>query len=187
MAKSSLALELYLPRVVVCRRLVNSGAIPTLRARSACLPRRMLKPFIILKSPRRLPPSPLKLAASSPSTTSRSRSAPPTGGTTCGSSRPMGQGLAALIALNILEGFDLKQFPRESAESYHLQLETMKLAFVDAQRYISDPERVTIPTRELLSREYAARRRALIGDQALLPEPGEPLAGGTVYLCTADA
>src|SRR6266700_8344450 len=100
---------------------------------------------------------------------------------------PNGQGLAALIALNILEGFDLKQFPRESAESYHLQLEAMKLAFVDAQRYISDPERVTIPTRELLSREYAARRRALIGDQALLPEPGEPLAGGTVYLCTADA
>ena len=99
---------------------------------------------------------------------------------------PNGQGLAALIALNILEGFDLKQFPRESAESYHLQLEAMKLAFVDAQRYISDPERVTIPTRELLSREYAARRRALIGDQALLPEPGEPLAGGTVYLCTAD-
>jgi gamma-glutamyltranspeptidase/glutathione hydrolase len=100
---------------------------------------------------------------------------------------PNGQGLAALIALNILEGFDLKQFPRESAESYHLQLEAMKLAFVDAQRYISDPERVTIPTRELLSREYAARRRALIGDQALLPEPDEPLAGGTVYLCTADA
>ena len=100
---------------------------------------------------------------------------------------PNGQGLAALIALNILEGFDLKQFPRESAESYHLQLEAMKLAFVDAQRYISDPERVTVPTRELLSKEYAARRRALIGERALLPEPGEPLKGGTVYLCAADA
>ena len=100
---------------------------------------------------------------------------------------PNGQGLATLIALNILEGFELGQLPRESVESYHLQMEAMKLAFVDAQRYIADPERVAVPTRELLSKEYAARRRALIGEQALLPEPGDPLKGGTVYLCAADA
>ncbi|MDQ2716825.1 MAG: gamma-glutamyltransferase family protein [Chloroflexota bacterium] len=100
---------------------------------------------------------------------------------------PNGQGLAALIALNILEGFELGKYPRESAESYHLQIEAMKLAFVDAQRYIADPERAPVPTRELLSKEYAARRRALIGEQALLPESGEPLRGGTVYLCAADA
>ena len=53
---------------------------------------------------------------------------------------PNGQGLAALIALNILEGFDLGSIPRDSAESYHRQLEAMKLAFADAQRYIGDPE-----------------------------------------------
>ncbi len=100
---------------------------------------------------------------------------------------PNGQGLAALIALNILEGFDLGALERESAESYHLQIEAMKLAFADAHRYIADPERSSIPTRELLSKEYAARRRALIGEEALLPEPGNPLKGGTVYLCTADA
>ncbi|MFL5625084.1 MAG: gamma-glutamyltransferase family protein [Ktedonobacteraceae bacterium] len=100
---------------------------------------------------------------------------------------PNSQGLTALIALNILEGFDLRKFPRASVESYHLQLEAIKLAFVDAQRYIADPERVDVPTRELLAQEYAARRRALIGDQALHPEPGEPLTGSTVYLCAADA
>lgn len=100
---------------------------------------------------------------------------------------PNGQGLAALIALNILEGFDLAQYPRESVESYHLQIEAMKLAFVEALRYIADPERVNVPVRELLSKEFAARRRALIGEQALLPEASEKLSGDTVYLCAADA
>lgn len=100
---------------------------------------------------------------------------------------PNGQGLAALIALNILEGFDLAHHPRESVESYHLQLEAMKLAFVDAHHYICDPEHTAVPTDELLSKQYAAQRRTLIGEQALLPEAGDPLQGGTVYLCTADA
>jgi gamma-glutamyltranspeptidase/glutathione hydrolase len=100
---------------------------------------------------------------------------------------PNGQGLAALIALNLLEGFDLGKYPRESAERYHLQIEAMKLAFVEAQRYIADPERVSVPTSNLLSKAFAAKRRALIGDQALLPEPSERLTGDTVYLCTADA
>lgn len=100
---------------------------------------------------------------------------------------PNSQGLAALIALNILEGFDLAQYPRESVESYHLQIEAMKLAFVEAQRYVADPERVSVPVQELLSKEFAARRRALIGEQALLPEPSEKLTGDTVYLCAADA
>lgn len=98
---------------------------------------------------------------------------------------PNGQGLTALLALNILEGFELGKYPRESAESYHLQIEAMKLAFVDTQRFIADPERVSVSTNELLSKEFAARRRALIGQQALLPEPSEhllkeiPLIGGS--------
>ncbi len=102
---------------------------------------------------------------------------------------PNGQGLAALLALNILEGFDLgPAIPRESTRSYHLQLEAMKLAFVDAHRYIADPEYggVAIPVAELLSKSYAAHRRALIGEQALRPEPGNPAESDTVYLCTAD-
>jgi gamma-glutamyltranspeptidase/glutathione hydrolase len=104
---------------------------------------------------------------------------------------PNGQGLAALIALNILEGFDLglPAMPRESVESYHLQLEAMKLAFADAHRYIGDPDYqagAAIPVAELLSKSYATRRRALIGKRALKPESGNPLASDTVYLCAAD-
>lgn len=100
---------------------------------------------------------------------------------------PNGQGLAALIALNILEGFDLTDMPRESVESYHLQVEAMKLAFADAHRYIADPERVMVPVAELLSKEYAAERRSLIEERALVPEPGDPLKRDTVYLCAGDA
>src|SRR5260370_8325981 len=63
----------------------------------------------------------------------------------------------------------------------------MKLAFADAHRTIADPERVSVPTAELLSKEFAARRRALIGKQALLAEPSAHLTGDTGYLCAADA
>jgi len=99
---------------------------------------------------------------------------------------PNGQGIAALLALDILEGFDLARYPRESADSYHLQIEAMKLAFADAQRYVSDPEHSSIPVSGLLDKSYAAGRRALIGERALLPSAGAPLPGGTVYLCAAD-
>lgn len=100
---------------------------------------------------------------------------------------PNGQGLAALLALNILENFDLASIPRDSIQSYHLQLEAMKLAYTDAHRYIADPDHAQVPTAELLSPAYATRRSALIGREALLPAPGEPLKSDTAYLCTADA
>lgn len=100
---------------------------------------------------------------------------------------PNGQGLTALIALHILDGLDLSELSRESSQSYHLQIEAIKLAFADAQRYIADPERAAVPTEALLSPEYAARRRALIGDRALEPVAGDPLKGGTVYLCATDS
>jgi gamma-glutamyltranspeptidase/glutathione hydrolase len=99
---------------------------------------------------------------------------------------PNGQGIAALIALNVLEGFDLTRHPRESVDSYHLQIEAMKLAFADAQRYVADMERADVPVRGLLDKRYAAQRRRLIGHEALLPTAGEPARGGTVYLCAAD-
>ena len=51
---------------------------------------------------------------------------------------PNGQGISALAALNILEGCDVRAHPRESTESYHLQIEAMKLAFVDALRYVAN-------------------------------------------------
>ncbi|MEO5953404.1 MAG: gamma-glutamyltransferase family protein [Chloroflexia bacterium] len=99
---------------------------------------------------------------------------------------PNGQGITALIALNILEGFDLTNLKRDSARSFHLGIEAIKLAFADAHRYIADPEFADVPVAGLLSKEYAGRRRALIGDQALQPAPGDPYSGGTVYLCATD-
>lgn len=100
---------------------------------------------------------------------------------------PNGQGITALIALNILEGFDLTKYPQLSSERLHLVIEALKLAFADAHRYVADPQLEAVPTQELLSKEYAARRRALIDASQALPaaEPGDPL-GDTVYLCTAD-
>jgi gamma-glutamyltranspeptidase / glutathione hydrolase len=99
---------------------------------------------------------------------------------------PNGQGLTALIALNILEGFDLGRLPRESSKAYHLQLEAMKLAYADAHQYIADPEQVDVPTRGLLSKDYGAQRRGLIDEWARPRQPGDPVRGGTVYLCAAD-
>lgn len=100
---------------------------------------------------------------------------------------PNGQGIATLAALNILEGFDLSSLPRNSVESFHLQIEAMKLAFADAQRYVGDPEHVEIPVEGMISKPYAAERRTLIGDDALDPGPGLPPQSDTVYLCTADS
>lgn len=97
---------------------------------------------------------------------------------------PNGQGLIALMALNILKGF--KFTAKDTLDTYHKQIEAMKLAFIDGKKYITDPSRMPYKTEELLSETYAEKRRKLIGDQALLPEPGKPPTGGTVYLATAD-
>ncbi len=99
---------------------------------------------------------------------------------------PNGQGIAALSALNILEGFDLSTIPRETTESYHLQIEAMKLGFADAHRYVADMEQSDVPMAGLLDKEYASQRRRLITDCAMQPEAGEPPHGGTVYLCAVD-
>ena len=78
---------------------------------------------------------------------------------------PNGQGIAALVGLNILSGFDLAQHPRDSVEAYHLQIEAMKLAFSDARRYVADPEHAEVPIAGLLDAGYAAERRALIAER----------------------
>jgi gamma-glutamyltranspeptidase/glutathione hydrolase len=85
------------------------------------------------------------------------------------------------------ERFGRLPFADLSGERYHLQIEATKLAVADAHRYIADPDHVPVPVAGLLAPEYARRRRALIGARALVPEPGEPDRGGTVYLCAADA
>ena len=97
---------------------------------------------------------------------------------------PNGDGIVALMALNILKGFDFSC--RDCADTIHKQLEAMKLAFADGNRYVADPRYMKVTTDELLSEEYAEKRRALITDTARMPEPGDPKGSGTIYLCTAD-
>ncbi|OEF99935.1 gamma-glutamyltransferase [Vulcanibacillus modesticaldus] len=97
---------------------------------------------------------------------------------------PNGQGLVALLALNILKGFDFAI--RDSVDTYHKQIEAMKLAFVDGQKYITDKAKMSVKVNDMLSDLYAKERRSLITDTAIYPEAGAPAKGGTVYLATAD-
>ncbi|MWJ28533.1 gamma-glutamyltransferase [Halomonas sp. ZH2S] len=97
---------------------------------------------------------------------------------------PNGQGLVALMALRILEG--LKIDSRDNPHTLHQQLEAMKLAFIDGQTHITQPEFMSHSVEALLSDDYTRTRRALIGEQALDPTPGKPTGGGTVYFSTAD-
>lgn len=99
---------------------------------------------------------------------------------------PSGQGLVALQALAILDGLPFKPEDMLKPETAHRQIEATKLAFADGLRYITDPRHMTVTPAELLSAAYTERRRALIGAEARMPEPGQPGGGGTVYLATAD-
>ena len=71
---------------------------------------------------------------------------------------PNGQGIAALIALNIIENIDFSDSSIESALLLHYKIEAMKIAFQDALWYVADPEKVKIPVDELLSKTYAKQR-----------------------------
>lgn len=99
---------------------------------------------------------------------------------------PSTPGIAALTALNILEGFDIGRLPRECSESYHLQVEAIKIALGDAYRYLADPDRANVPWRERLEKRYADEQRRHINSSALTSPPCAPPQGSTVYLCTAD-
>jgi gamma-glutamyltranspeptidase/glutathione hydrolase len=101
---------------------------------------------------------------------------------------PNGQGIVALMALGILGNFDLASLAVDGADSLHLQIEATKLAFADAYRYVSDPATMEFGAGKLLDGGYLAQRAKSIDmRKAQNPPPGEPLAGGTVYLTTADA
>ena len=97
---------------------------------------------------------------------------------------PNGHGLVALMALNILKGFEFTA--KDCVETYHRQFEAMKLAFVDGRKFIAAPQSMTVSVETLLSDAYAAERRRQIGTVALEPAPGRPPGGGTVYLAVAD-
>ena len=101
---------------------------------------------------------------------------------------PNGQGIAALIMLGILRQHDIRDYPVDSADSLHLQIEAMKLAFADAHRYVSDPATMDVKSSALLDPGYL-RERALLIDMKKANDPsyGIPPRGGTVYLTAADA
>ncbi|MEM9564993.1 MAG: gamma-glutamyltransferase family protein [Actinomycetota bacterium] len=100
---------------------------------------------------------------------------------------PNGQGIAALLALGMLERTDLADRPQIDPGAWHLQIEAMKLAFADSDTYVGDQQRVDVPVDGLLDPAYLTERAALIGDRAGPAPNGEPRRGGTVYLCAADA
>jgi gamma-glutamyltranspeptidase / glutathione hydrolase len=100
---------------------------------------------------------------------------------------PNGQGIAALIALGILEKFGVGELPLDSAESQHLQIEAMKLAFADVYRYVADPRAMDVTPEQMLDDAYLSARAKLIDrEKATHFDFGMPRAGGTIYLSTAD-
>ena len=101
---------------------------------------------------------------------------------------PNGQGIASLMALGILQHFDLARLGPESPEALHLQIESMKLAFADVYRHVADPRHMRVATAELLDPGYLEQRAARIDrDRAQVFGPGVPPRSGTVYLTAADA
>ena len=102
---------------------------------------------------------------------------------------PNGQGLAALLGLNILEGFDLTELPPLSTPRLHMEIEAMRLAFADTSWYVADPVFSPAPLEQLLSKEYAAERRQLLDpNRATLDQRyGTPTSGSdTVYFSVVD-
>ncbi|MGP1615495.1 MAG: gamma-glutamyltransferase family protein, partial [Pollutimonas bauzanensis] len=100
---------------------------------------------------------------------------------------PNGQGIAALVALGIAERLDLRNFPVDSLQSQHIQIEAMKLAFADLYRYAADPRGMTVTPAQMLDDDYLDSRARLIRlDQATFHEAGRLPAGGTIYLSAAD-
>jgi gamma-glutamyltranspeptidase/glutathione hydrolase len=104
---------------------------------------------------------------------------------------PNTQGVTALQMLNILEAYDLKSMGFGSADYLHVFIEAKKLAFEDRARFYADPEFAKIPLQGLLSKDYAAKRRALIKlDRAALEYPADPKAldqSDTIYMTVADS
>ena len=100
---------------------------------------------------------------------------------------PNGQGIAALIALGILENFDMASLAVDGVDSQHLQIEAMKLAFADVYRYVAEPSAMEVTPAHMLDPAYLKRRAQLI-DMRRAQDfgAGNPVKGGTIYLSTAD-
>jgi gamma-glutamyltranspeptidase/glutathione hydrolase len=100
---------------------------------------------------------------------------------------PNGQGIAALIALGILENFDVSALALDGVDSQHLQIEAMKLAFADVYRYVAEPASMQVTPAQMLDAAYLKQRAKLIDmKRAQDFGAGNPVKGGTIYLTAAD-
>ncbi len=99
---------------------------------------------------------------------------------------PNGQGLAALLALAMLQEKKIES-GLLTDKTLHTQIEAMKLACADVYQYVTDFDLCANLVESLLDEQYIASRAAQIGEQASIPSYGVPAKGGTVYLCTADS
>ena len=100
---------------------------------------------------------------------------------------PNGQGIAAQIALGILDKFDLGSMPVDGVDSQHLQIEAMKLAFADVYRYVAEPSAMAVTPAQMLDDAYLSSRAKLIDmKRAQDFKAGNPVKGGTIYLTAAD-
>ncbi len=100
---------------------------------------------------------------------------------------PNGQGIAALIALGILEHFDVASLAVDGVDSQHLQIEAIKLAFADVYRYVAEPRQMEVTPAQMLDPAYLKSRAQLIHmKKAQDFGAGNPVKGGTIYLSTAD-
>ncbi|MGH0141451.1 UNVERIFIED_CONTAM: hypothetical protein FKN15_074235 [Acipenser sinensis] len=101
---------------------------------------------------------------------------------------PNGQGITALIALNILENFCIKEMDHNSADYLHILAEALKLSFSDTSHFCADPDKVKVPVQELLSKEYCKQRSELISFQKANSqlEHGIPAGSDTVYFTVVD-
>jgi gamma-glutamyltranspeptidase/glutathione hydrolase len=101
---------------------------------------------------------------------------------------PNGQGLATLIALGVLKYHNLRNYPVDSANSVHLQVEAIKIALAEAQRHFADAAHMQVaPTAFQAEAFLEARAREIRLHRAAFPASALPADHGTVYLCTADA
>jgi gamma-glutamyltranspeptidase/glutathione hydrolase len=100
---------------------------------------------------------------------------------------PNGQGIAALIALGILDKFDVAGLAVDGVDSQHLQIEAMKLAFADVYKYVAEPSSMAVTVDQMLDDAYLASRAKLIDmKKAQDFGAGNPVKGGTIYLTAAD-
>lgn len=101
---------------------------------------------------------------------------------------PNGQGIAALIMLNLMEKFGLPEMDQRSAEAMHIKIEAQKLAYRDIYAYVADPRQAKVPVEGLLSKAYATERAKGINPERANcdTKPGEPDKGHTIYLSVVD-